>query len=485
MFLGGEPRGRDGGGVSGSWVGKIVGNSRIEEKIGEGGCGQVFRGIDLMLDRPVAIKVLHPALAARSDVNQRFRTEARALARLSHPNVATLYSFDRLADTYVMVMEFVEGRTFESLLREDGPMAPGQALPLFLQALEGMHHAHELGVVHRDIKASNLMVNVAGLVKVMDFGVARAIDTEGLTQANQPLGTPEYMSPEQVRGEEIDRRSDIYSLGVLLFKMLTGRLPITGKSPFDVMQSQLGAAPRSLRVLVPTIPTAIEVAVERALEKRREDRFDSADAMRAALERAVDADGYTTPPPSQPDRRTLAEDSPTTLMGDAGSTVPEHERISLPPVGSHAAASPARRGSRARHAALFAMLLALALGFVRGGEPLPPPVRTASVPTAAVGSVAAPETEPWIAALDVAPIAPAPEPEWLPDLPAVAPEPAPVVAEAPAPEPTRAAPAKQAPAARAVANARRKRARARGPADVSSQSPAKVAPPAAGWKIER
>jgi serine/threonine protein kinase len=272
--------------VSDSWIGKIVGNCRIEQKIGEGGCGAVYRGVDLMLERPVAVKVLHGGMAARRDVAERFRSEAHTLARLSHPNVATLYSFHREEDTYLMVMEFVEGRTFDELIREHGYLRQGRAIPLFCQALDGIHHAHQAGVIHRDLKGSNVMRNAQGVVKVMDFGIARALWSPELTQADHPLGTPEYMSPEQVRGEEIDARADIYSLGVLLFKMLTGRLPFSGDSPYDIMRAQVDQMPPSVRDHVPEIASEVDEVILRALAKDRSERFESAGALRCALEEA-------------------------------------------------------------------------------------------------------------------------------------------------------------------------------------------------------
>lgn len=273
--------------MSDSWIGKIVGNCRIERKIGEGGCGAVYRGVDLMLERPVAIKVLHGGLAARRDVAERFRSEAHTLARLSHPNVATLYSFHREQDTYLMVMEFVEGKTFDELIRQHGYLDQELAIPLFCQALEGIHHAHEAGVIHRDLKGSNVMRSAQGVVKVMDFGIARALWSPGLTRADHPLGTPEYMPPEQVRAEEIDARADIYSLGVLLFKMLTGRLPFAGDSPYDIMRAQVEQMPPSVRDHVPAVAPAVDEVILRALAKSREERFESAGALRCALEEAL------------------------------------------------------------------------------------------------------------------------------------------------------------------------------------------------------
>jgi serine/threonine-protein kinase len=291
--------------VSDSWIGKIVGNCRIEKKIGEGGCGAVYLGVDLMLERPVAVKVLHGGLAARRDVAERFRSEAHTLARLAHPNVATLYSFHREQDTYLMVMEFVEGKTFDELIREHGHLSQERAIPLFCQALEGIHHAHQAGVIHRDLKGSNVMRSAQGAVKVMDFGIARALWSPGITQADHPLGTPEYMSPEQVRAEEIDARADIYSLGVLLFKMLTGRLPFGGDSPYDIMRAQVDQMPPSVRDHVPEITPAVDDVITRALAKERSERFESAGALRCALEEAwgkADAGALTpgtlSPPPS-------------------------------------------------------------------------------------------------------------------------------------------------------------------------------------------
>ncbi len=287
--------------MSDSWIGKIVGNCRIERKIGEGGCGSVYRSVDLMLERPVAVKVLHGGLAARRDVSERFRSEAHTLARLSHPNVATLYSFHREEDTYLMVMEFVEGKTFDELIREHGYLSQERAIPLFCQALDGIHHAHQAGVIHRDLKGSNVMRNAQGVVKVMDFGIARALWSPELTQADHPLGTPEYMSPEQVGAEEIDARADIYSLGVLLFKMLTGRLPFTGDSPYDIMRAQVDQLPPSVRDHVPEIAPAVDEVILRALAKDRSERFESAGALRCALEEAYgkgDDSAFTPATPS-------------------------------------------------------------------------------------------------------------------------------------------------------------------------------------------
>ncbi len=366
--------------MPGTWIDKIVGNCRIEEKIGEGGCGQVYRGVDLMLDRPVAIKVLHAALAERSDVTRRFRSEAHTLARLSHPNVATLYAFHREGDAYLMVMEYVEGETLEARLQRGGPMSVGSAIPLLLQAFDGIHHAHQHGVVHRDLKSSNLMVNAAGGVKVMDFGVARAAGFDGQTQADQPIGTPEYMSPEQVRGEEIDARSDVYSLGVLIFKLLSGALPITGPSPFEVMRAQVERAPRSLREVVPDVPESIERAVARALRKDPAERFESVEALGAELERSLDGVAVNTTAPRE-------------AAAPPRSSPPDLEPTAVIPV-----PRPRWRGG-ARRAMSAAALAALCLGVGWHGD------RSAARALA----TAAPVEDPFVA---VRAVAAAPPPAW-------------------------------------------------------------------------
>jgi len=264
-------------------VGKKIGNYRIEEKLGEGGVGLVFRGTDLTLDRPVALKVLRAEFAARDGVVGRFRSEALTLARLNHPNVATLYSFVCEGDLLMMVMEYVQGQTFEHMVHAFGPMRFQRALPLFFQALDGIEFAHEQGIVHRDIKGSNVMLNHLGVVKVMDFGIARVLGSVHLTQNEQRVGTPAFMAPEQIRGEEADVRSDVYSLGLLLYLLLTGKAPFSAKSDYELCRMHLEQAPPSPRAIAGDIPDAIEHAVLRALAKSPEERFASVREFRAKL----------------------------------------------------------------------------------------------------------------------------------------------------------------------------------------------------------
>lgn len=268
-------------------IGSLVGSYKITDKIGEGGMGAVFRGIDVMLEREVAIKMLRPELSQQPNIVERFRTEAVTLARLNHPNIATLYSFVRQGNDFFMVMEFVRGDTLDGVIRKSGAMPCDRAIPLFCQALEGIDHAHKMGIIHRDIKPANMMMTEGGTLKVMDFGIARVLGTARMTKQGNIVGTIEYMSPEQVRGLETDARSDIYSLGILLYEMLTGRVPFSSDSEFDLMKMQIDDAPQPPRVFSAHIPHAVEQAIMRALAKRPEARFQTAAEFRNALLNAI------------------------------------------------------------------------------------------------------------------------------------------------------------------------------------------------------
>jgi len=308
-------------------IGAMVGNFKIIEKIGEGGMGAVFRGVDVMLEREVAIKMLRPELANQPQVVERFRSEAITLAKLNHPNIATLYSFLRQGDDFFMVMEFVRGETLDDVIRKYGAMSVERAIAMFCHALEGIEHAHRLGIIHRDIKPANMMLTEDGTIKVMDFGIARVLGSARMTRQGSIVGTIEYMSPEQVRGLESDARSDIYSLGILLYEMLTGRVPFFSESEFTLMKSQIEDAPTPPRTFSPHIPLTVEQAIMRSLAKKPEARFQTAGEFRAILLQSI---GAATNPLNAPGPVYAA---PATRLGEPVSrsahTMPEAKETRL------------------------------------------------------------------------------------------------------------------------------------------------------------
>jgi|HubBroStandDraft_1064217.scaffolds.fasta_scaffold00450_16 hypothetical protein len=264
-------------------IGTEIGSYRIVDKIGEGGMGVVYKAIDTQLDRVVAIKALNPEFSGNPTLLERFRGEARAQAQLNHPNLATLYAFLVQDAVVCIVMEFVDGETFHQMVARRGPIPAADAAPLFRQALAGIGQAHRLGIVHRDIKPSNIMLNREGVVKVMDFGLAKVAGDHGVTRTGVRVGTAYYMSPEQILMKPVDTRSDIYSLGVTLYEILTGQAPFRADSEFQILTDHVNTPPpppsRALK-----IPQGIENALMKALAKNPEQRFQTVEQFSAALE---------------------------------------------------------------------------------------------------------------------------------------------------------------------------------------------------------
>jgi serine/threonine protein kinase len=310
-------------GSSAQMVGKTVGKYRILDRIGRGGMGTVYRAVDETLDRDVAIKVLNPDLGD-PEVLKRFRAEAVALARLNHPGIATIYELTRHEDDLLMVMEFVRGETLQELSERLGPLAPPQAGHLCLQILEALGHAHRAGVVHRDLKPANIMVTDGGLVKVMDFGIARVLGTEHVTHAGYMMGTPAYMAPEQVLGADVDGRADLYAVGVVFFRLLSRELPFTAETAIAMVQKQIGDMPTPIGTFRPDLPLWCGQVIERALAKQPAERYQSAEEFKAALLAAVRPEAVgemptmlTPAPPGLPISADLARtyDGQTRLTG--------------------------------------------------------------------------------------------------------------------------------------------------------------------------
>jgi serine/threonine protein kinase len=264
-------------------IGRVIGNYRVVEKVGEGGMGAVYRAVDLMLERDVAIKAIRPELASEADVVERFRAEARMLARVSHTSIATIYAFFAEGNELFLAMEFVRGESLSQRLHQGGPLPWERAVPLFAVALEGIEQAHRAGIVHRDLKPDNLMITETGAVKVMDFGIARLVGSGRLTRTGLVIGTLRYMAPEQIRGQEADRRTDIYALGTVLYEMVTGRVPFDGNSDYLVLKAQIESHPAPPSSLQPGLPTWLDEAILKALAKDPADRFQTVEELRAYL----------------------------------------------------------------------------------------------------------------------------------------------------------------------------------------------------------
>lgn len=273
----------------------------IEELVGRGGMGTVYRAIDNRLGRQVAIKVLNPELTADPDRRTRFLQEARAAAALTHPAVAQVYDIDEVDGTIFIVMEFVDGRTVRRLI-ESGELDPAAAIEIALQTVDGLARAHDLGIIHRDIKPDNIMVTKDGRAKILDFGLAKLPDrVQAASIPGRPsqtmtmqgpatiegtvMGTLSYMSPEQARGKALDQRSDLFSFGIVLYQMVTGDLPFKGETPIDTMHAIAYEEAAPATSLNSDLPYDLNRIIARCLRKKPEDRYPDAHALDADLKK--------------------------------------------------------------------------------------------------------------------------------------------------------------------------------------------------------
>ena len=267
------------------YIGKMLDNRyEILEIIGTGGMAMVYKAHCHRLNRLVAIKVLKEELADDADFRRRFQDESQAVAMLSHPNIVSVYDVSHSSDTEYIVMEPIDGITLKQYMQQKGALPWREALHFITQIMKALSHAHSRGIIHRDIKPQNIMILRDGTVKVADFGIARLVSSTQSTLTQEALGSVHYISPEQAKGSHIDARSDIYSAGVVLYEMLTGRLPFEGDSPVAVAIQHISSVPLSPRELNPDIQEGLEAIVMKAMAQKVQNRYSSADEMLADLE---------------------------------------------------------------------------------------------------------------------------------------------------------------------------------------------------------
>jgi serine/threonine-protein kinase len=283
----------------------VDGRYQILTRVAAGGMGEVFRAHDPVLNREVALKMLHPTLAGDSDFIDRFRREARSAAKLSHPNIVAVHDWGQAGETYFMVMEFIRGPNLRTVIADGVPLQPAQAAEVLSQVLSALGHAHEHGIVHRDVKPENILITKQGVVKVADFGLARALAESRVTHAPGTVtGTVQYLAPEQIQGEPADPRTDLYAAGVVLYELLVGRVPFTGETSVAIAYKHLQDRMPVASSSNPMVPKSLDEVVGHATAKDREQRVASAEQMKKELAAS------TAELPPAPPIATLAEAAP-------------------------------------------------------------------------------------------------------------------------------------------------------------------------------
>ena len=263
----------------------FAGRYEIIENLGQGGMGKVFRVVDLHLDEEVSLKILKPEIAANKNTIGRFKTEMKLARKISHKNVCKMYDLGQEEDMFYLTMEYVPGQSLKRLIRQTGQLAVRTSISLAKQVCEGLAEAHHSGIVHRDLKPGNIMIDREGCIRIMDFGIARSVEAQGITDTGVSIGTPDYMSPEQTEDAEVDLRADIYALGVILYEMVTGKLPFEGDTPLNGAVKQKTDKPLSVRMINPRIPVSLDNVIMKCLEKSKNKRFQTAEKLYMELDK--------------------------------------------------------------------------------------------------------------------------------------------------------------------------------------------------------
>ncbi len=261
----------------------LGGRYELIEIIGEGGMAKVYKARCRILDRIVAVKILKEEFSRDKGFVEKFKTEALSAARITHPNIVNIYDVGQENDVHYIVMEYVDGQTLKDIIRREAPLTIDKAVDIAIMICDGIHHAHEKGIVHRDIKPHNILITEHGMVKVADFGIARAMSNATITYGNNIVGSVHYISPEQAKGDPINRTTDIYSVGCVLFEMLSGKVPFDAESPITVALKHIHDEPPSLKALNIAVPAGLEAIIYKAMQKLPSQRYATAEDMRNAM----------------------------------------------------------------------------------------------------------------------------------------------------------------------------------------------------------
>ena len=262
---------------------RVGGRYEIIKYIGGGGMSKVYLAHDVILDRDVAIKILNYDFSNEEELKRRFMREALSATSLTHPHIVDIFDVGEEGELHYLVMEYIEGQTLKEFINSNGPLSPEEALPIMRQLVSAISNAHYNGIIHRDIKPQNILMDVDGNVKITDFGIAMALSATAHTKTNSVLGTVHYLSPEQARGGMATMKSDIYSVGIVFYELLTGKLPFSGESAVSIALKHLQEETPSVRALFPTIPQSVENVILKATTKNASNRYQSADEMQDDL----------------------------------------------------------------------------------------------------------------------------------------------------------------------------------------------------------
>jgi serine/threonine-protein kinase len=417
---------------------KLAGRYEILAPLGKGGMGMVYKARDLELEETVAVKVLRPEVASEADMVRRFRTEIRLARKVRHRNVCGIYEFGEDAGVRFIAMEYIEGVDLRKVLNEVGALAPAEAFDTCIHVAQGLQAIHEAGIVHRDLKTANLMRDAQGVVRLMDFGIAKQVGegAQGQTATGLVVGTPEYMSPEQARGDKIDHRSDVYALGIVAFEVFTGRVPFRGDSPIATIFQHLQNEPPLEGKGAPPLPPSLVPVLKHALAKQPDARIASAAEFALAMAQARDAAGIAplTPGPKVPQvgpgaltprpmptvaasetpTQAVTGHTPTPLRPVAPATAAPRAPATLvrDPTGPTRVATPARPSAPPRKtpaafvAGVGVLLAALAGGglwMLRGPRPEPDRARVSPAPPPVPPSTTAPAAASGTLIIDALP----------------------------------------------------------------------------------